>query len=148
MNQNSIFSEKSGLWLKLALAFGVLTAAMVGVAALGIFHSYDDQLEARQIQDETNDERNAWDVLAYSNVNARLLLEAFTARNTGEIDELLARRTANSEKISNLIEKMEDSTESSKEPELVEKIKQRRAVYRFGAFGLVRESRGKALSRL
>ncbi len=129
MEKRRITLDRSAPTLKLALAFGLLVSAMIGVAALGIAHSYRDQFETREVQDESNDERTARDVLLYSNINARLLLQAFTAKRTSELDELLARRAENSQKISSLIDQMAGSTEAPREGERVENIKQLRAKY-------------------
>lgn len=129
MTKRKILLDTHAPSLRLALTFGLLITGMIGVAALGIAHSYRDQSKTVQIQNKTNDERNAREVLTYSNINAQLLAEVFAAKRTSEVDTLLARRAENSQKISALIDKMAAAAEAPPERELVANIKQLRARY-------------------
>ena len=124
------FENPVALTLRLTLSFLLLIVAMIGVAWLGIAESYRAQRQLHDLSHEVRDERMAREALGYSNVNARILMEIFSTNDTKQIEALLARRSQNSKAIDSIFEQMRMAAESPGERELVERIQQRRNLYR------------------
>jgi PAS domain S-box-containing protein len=130
MAQKKLFGSAPGLSLRLTLSFALLIVAMIGVAWLGIAESHRSQRQVAALSDEASDERKAREVLTYSNINARMLLEVFSTNDTRQIEDLLARREENSRTIDSILGGMWLSTETSGERELIERVEERRNAYR------------------
>jgi PAS domain S-box-containing protein len=115
---------------RLSVAFGLLIAVLIGVGWLGLSRMGRINADLEKIVN------NRWakvqlsrEALNYSNANNRATMQIFLVRDRAEIDQLLSRRTQNSAKISELVQKLEASAESGAEKDLLAVIKGRRNPY-------------------
>jgi hypothetical protein len=117
--------------LQLAIPFGLLILIVVGMGWLGlsrmgsVYRDLETTVGKRWAKVETS--RKAFNL---SDINNRLTMEVFFLDDQTEIQQLLARRAQNSEKIRALINELEVlGIDSGKERELIEAIKATRAPY-------------------
>src|ERR1041385_2481162 len=130
------------LSLRLTLSFAILIGAMIGVAWLAMAQSYRFERQFADLSDENHDEQMARQILNYSNVNARILMETFTTNDSNQLSVLLKRHDENSKIIDEMINEMSLSTEAEGESDLVALIQKRREVYRtnyLSALNVLRE---------
>ena len=130
MASKNFFGSSWGMSLRLTLSFALLIVAMIGVAWLGIAESYRTQREVEALGNEASDERNAREILTYSNINARILLEIFSTNDARQIDALLSRREENSRLVTSILDQLWVSRNVPEERELIEHIQERRNAYR------------------
>ena len=115
---------------RLGVAFGFLILVLIGVGWLGL--SRMSQINA-DLEKLVN---NRWarvqlstEAVNYSNLNNRIMMQVFLLGDRAEIDQLLARRAENSDRISELVKKLEVSAESQKEKDLLITVKAKRTAY-------------------
>jgi PAS domain S-box-containing protein len=115
---------------RLGVAFGFLILVLIGVGWLGLSRMGQINADLDQIVN------NRWakvqltrEALNYSNLNNRITMQTFLLRDKAETLQLLARRAENSDKISEVVKKLEVSAESQEERDLLLAIKQQRTPY-------------------
>src|SRR5271165_617758 len=116
--------------LQLALAFGLLISIVIGVGWLGLARmgrvNRDMGATVAERWTKVEASRRA---LSISDANNHINMQIFLLDDPKEIEQLLTRRSANSEMISALVKKLEGSAESGKEKELLEAVKAARSPY-------------------
>jgi PAS domain S-box-containing protein len=130
------------LSLRLTLSFAILIGAMIGVAWLATVQSYRTERQFEDLSNENHDEQLARQILNYSNINARILMETFTTNDSNQLNVFLKRRDENSKIIDEMINEMSLSREAQGESDLVALIQKRREVYRtnyLAALNVLRE---------
>ena len=102
--------------LKLGVAFGLLIALLVGTGILGL--SRMDQVNANLeyvIGRRWANLQLARESLRYSNQNSRITLEVFLLKDEQLIGQLLATRAENTDKISELLARLQKQCDSAEE---------------------------------
>jgi diguanylate cyclase (GGDEF)-like protein/PAS domain S-box-containing protein len=112
------------------MAFAVLIAILAGVGQLGLrrMHEINDTLS------DITGRRSAKlqlarEALAFSNRNSRVTMELFLVQDGALVDTLLATRSENTKKISELVAEMERRCESEKEKQLLSAVAGARKPY-------------------
>lgn len=127
--------------LRLGLAFGVLVAVLVGIGWLGLSRLWRIEAEMQRLVnyrwEKVQLSRTA---LHYSTLNQRITTHIFLATKESEIDSLIAERAQNTQRITDLLTKLESTVDSDVERQQLALIKERRKPYL--------ESYQKALSAL
>lgn len=116
--------------LKLGAAFGLLITILIGIGILGL--SRMDQVNANLeyvIGRRWNNLQLARQALTYSNQNSRITLEIFLLNDRGVIEPLLATRAENTNKISQLVDKLQSQCDSAEECRLLAAVNETRAPY-------------------
>ncbi len=118
------------LGMRLGVAFGLLVAILIGIGGLGL--SRMDQSNAA-LQDVAGRRwaklRLAREALMYSNRNSRITMEIFLLNDKRLIGPLLASRTENTQKISELVMKIEGQCDSPEEKRLLAAVEDARTPY-------------------
>ncbi|MGD0506166.1 MAG: EAL domain-containing protein [Terriglobales bacterium] len=116
--------------IRLGNTFVFLVAILIGIGILGL--SLMDQSNAA-LEDLTGRQWSklqlAQDALTYSNQNSRITVEIFLLNRQRAIDRLLADRAQNTQKISNLVAKIEGQCDSPEERRLLASVEDARALY-------------------
>ncbi len=116
--------------LKLGAAFAILVVILMGIGYLGL--SRMDQINAH-LEDVTGRRwaslHLAREALMYSNQNSRITLEIFLLNDRRLIEPLLATRAENTNKISQLVVKLEGQCDSADERRLLAAVNETRAPY-------------------
>jgi diguanylate cyclase (GGDEF)-like protein/PAS domain S-box-containing protein len=116
--------------IRLGIAFVFLVAILIGIGILGL--SRMEQSNAA-LEDLTGRQWSklqlAQDALTYSNQNSRITVELFLLKRQRAIDRLLADRAQNTQKISNLVAKIEGQCDSPEERRLLAAVQDARALY-------------------
>jgi diguanylate cyclase (GGDEF)-like protein/PAS domain S-box-containing protein len=116
--------------LKLAVAFAVLIALLVGIGQFGLrrMHEINDTLSS--ITEGRADKLQlAREVLTFSNRNSRITMEIFLLHDRAKTAMLLAERSENTEKISALVAKIASRSESENEKRRLSAVEQMRKAY-------------------
>src|SRR5947209_16622622 len=110
--------RNQNIGVKLGAVFGFLIVVLVGVGWLGLSRmgQIDEEME-RKVNERCAKVQLSRQALNYSNLNNRITMEIFLLQEKDEIDPLLAQRAENSEKISDLIGKLEGGLQSDEERE-------------------------------
>ncbi len=112
------------------MAFGLLVAILIGIGYLGL--SRMNQINAH-LEEVTGKQwaklQLAREALMYSNRNSRITLEIFVVNDKRLIDSLLADRAQNTQKISELVTKIESQCDSPEEKRLLAAVNDARAPY-------------------
>jgi diguanylate cyclase (GGDEF)-like protein/PAS domain S-box-containing protein len=116
--------------MKLGAAFAILIAILIGIGILALsrmdqINAHLDDLLARHWAKL----QLAREALMYSNQNSRITMEIFLVDDRNLIDPLLARRAANTQKISELLEKIKSQCDSTDECQLLAAVENTRAAY-------------------
>ena len=115
---------------KLGIAFTLLVSVLAGVGWLAMRRVSELNLDLKQtIDDHWAKVQIASEALVYSNLNNRITMQVFLLDDREEIDELLIRRAQNSQKISALLQQLEQRTGSERERELLSAVKAARTPY-------------------
>lgn len=115
---------------KLGLAFGVLVAILIGIGSLGL--SRMDQINASLdgvLGRRWGKLQLAREALAYSTRNSRITMEVFLLKDKQQIGPLLSQRAENTQKISELVAKLEEQCDSPEEREALAALKDARTTY-------------------
>jgi len=116
--------------LKLGAAFAILIAILIGIGILGLVRM--DQINAH-LEDVTGRRwaslQLAREALMYSNRNSRITLEIFLLNDRRLIEPLLATRAEDTNKISQLVVKLESQCDSADERRLLAAVNEARAPY-------------------
>lgn len=116
--------------IKLAAAFAILVAILVGIGVLGL--SRMDQINAR-LEDVLGRHwaklQLAREALMYSNQNSRITMEIFLVDDKRLIGPLLASRAENTIRISELVEKIKRQCDSPEECQLLADVESARTPY-------------------
>ena len=126
----SPLTENRSFVLKLGTAFGLLIAILIGIGILGL--SRMDQVNANLeyvIGRRWSNLQLARQALTYSNQNSRITLEVFLLNDRRLIEPLLATRAENTNKISQLVEKLQRQCDSAEECRLLAAVNDARAPY-------------------
>src|ERR1035438_3606110 len=121
---------KSRPIVRLGVAFAALIALLVGIGQLGLrrMHEINDTLS--DITGRRSDKLQlAREALMLSNQNSRITMEVFLVQDGARIDGLLAARSENTNRISELIAKVESGCESEEEKHLLATVHATRQVY-------------------
>jgi len=122
--------ERQNIGTKLGLAFGSLIVILIVIGFLGL--SRMDQMSAdldgvlgkRWVKLQL-----AREALAYSSRNSRITMEIFLLNDKRLIDPLLAERANNTEKISELVTRIEAQCDSEQEQQLLTVVRNARTPY-------------------
>jgi diguanylate cyclase (GGDEF)-like protein len=115
---------------KLGSAFGILVAILIGIGSLGL--SRMDQINAGLdgvLGRRWGKLHLAREALAYSSRNSRITMEVFLLNDKQEIQPLLSQRAENTQKISELVAKLEEQCDSPEEKQALAAVKDARAPY-------------------
>ncbi|PYS97301.1 MAG: hypothetical protein DMF65_11970 [Acidobacteria bacterium] len=122
--------RNQSIGVKLGAVFSFLIVVLVGVGWLGLNRMAQIDADMEKVVNRRWDKvQLSWEALNYSTLNNRITMEIFLFKEREEIDPLLARRAENSEKITDLIGKLEAGLESDRERELLAATKETRAPY-------------------
>lgn len=116
--------------INLGVAFGILVAILIGIGILGL--SRMDQVNAHRedvLGRRWANVRLAREALTYSNQNSRITMEIFLVDDKRLIDPLLAKRAENTQKISELVAKIESQCDSPEERQLLAAVHNTRTPY-------------------
>ena len=110
--------------LRLGIAFGLLVAILIGIGYLGLSRM-------NQINANLNDViGRQWttlhlsrQALSYSSRNSRITMEIFLLKDRRVIDSLLKSRAENTQRITELVTKIESQCNSPKEKQLLVAVK-------------------------
>src|SRR5205085_751690 len=122
--------RKHNIGMRLGAVFSFLIAVLIGIGWLGqnrmgqIHADMEKIVNARWAKVQLSRE-----ALNYSTRNSWITMEIYLSKEREKIDPLLARRAENSEKISDLLQKIEGSIESEQERELLANIEEARTPY-------------------
>ena len=122
--------EHRGVGTKLGLAFGILIAILIAVGLLGLSRmdrinaNLDDLLGKRWIKLQL-----AREALRYSGQNSRITMEIFLLGDKRLIDPLLVARANNTQKISELVTKIETQCDSEEERQSLKVVQDARTPY-------------------
>jgi len=122
--------ENRHVGITLGIAFGILVSILIGIGILGL--SRMDQVNAQLeyvIGRRWTSLQFAREAVMYSNQNSRITLGVFLLDDRAAIESLLATRAANTEKISQLVEKLQKQCDSEEECRLLTAVAQARAPY-------------------
>jgi len=117
--------------LRLGIAFGLLVAILIGIGCLGLMRM--DQINAKReemLGRRWTKQQLARQALAYSTRNSRITMEIFLLQDKRVIDPLLKSRAENTQKISELVAKLETQGDSPEEKRLLAAVKDTRTPYR------------------
>src|SRR5258706_6060744 len=119
--------KNQSIGLKLGIAFSSLIAVLIGVGWLGLnrMGQINSDID-RIVISRWNTVQLSREALTYSTITNRTTMEIFFLKEATEIVPLIARRAENSEKVSNIIRKLEERVESREEKELLAAIKRAR----------------------
>jgi diguanylate cyclase (GGDEF)-like protein len=115
---------------KLGLAFGILVAILIGIGLLGL--SRMNQINANLdgvLGRRWGKLQLAREALAYSTRNSRITMEVFLLNDKRQIEPLLRQRADNTEKISELVAKLEEECDSPEEKKALAAVKDARTPY-------------------
>ena len=123
-------TNDSNLGARVGLSFGVLIAILLSVGWVGIrqLRRVDADF-AKMVDQRWSKVQLSRRAQAYSNLNNRITMELFLVENKKEIESLRVQRAANSEEISQLIQTLRSSVESTDEAELLRAIDEKRNPY-------------------
>lgn len=116
--------------LKLGAAFGVLIAILIGIGILGLSRmhqvnaDFEDVLGRRFVKLQL-----AREALMYSNGNSRITMQIFLLNDKRLIEPLLIRRAQNTQKISDLVAKLERHCDSPEDKQLLAAVEGTRTPY-------------------
>src|SRR3954471_21684839 len=106
--------------LKLGIAFGALIAILVGVGWLGLDRMAKMNAEIQEITDRRWQRvQLSREALQYSALNSRITMQVFLTQDRAEINRLLELRASNTEKISQLMKRIQAEVESAEEKKLI-----------------------------
>ncbi len=123
--------KKNGIAIKLGGAFGLLVSVLLGVGWLGVSRMGRLNADLEEIIGKRwNKVQLSRQALNYSNLNNRITMEILFLDDKEKIKPLLRVRADNSDKISALMDRIEEAGfESAREKELFEAVKQARPPY-------------------
>src|SRR5881227_3563515 len=102
--------RNQSIGVNLGAVFSFLIVVLVGVGWLGLNRMAQIDVDMEKVVNRRWDKlRLSSEALNYSTLNHRITMEIFLLKDREEIDLLLARRAENSEKITDLIEKLEEA---------------------------------------
>ncbi len=114
----------------LTTAFAVLLAILAGIGWLGLSRMSQRNAELRNIAEyHWNKARLAAEAMQYSNTNNRITMQILLADRPEEINALIALRTENSAKISEILRKLHAKVDCDKEREALDAVEQARTPY-------------------
>ena len=122
-------TTRSIVW-KAGLVFGGLLLLVVGISWFDVRRI--DEADARMelvLKPSWGQAQLAAEALRYSNLNNRLTMSVFLEREPAQIEVLLAERAANTEKISQVVARLESSADSPRERELLAELESARRPY-------------------
>ena len=122
--------KRFDLRLRLGATFGLLGAVLFVVGWQGVRHlrQLDRQMQ-KVIFDGWSREQLVREAFRLSNLNSRLTLSIFLLDDPAEIQRLLAQRTANTDRISELIRAIEPQLETNEEKRLLAAVETARKPY-------------------
>ena len=116
--------------VRLGISFGFLVAILIGVGWLGLSQMGWVHAELEGIVGKRwTKVQLAREAVHYSNLNNRITMQIFLLTSREQIDPLLVRRAATTEKITALVQKIEAKLESEKEKHLLIAVKEVRTPY-------------------
>ena len=116
--------------MRLGIAFGLLVVILIGIGYLGL--SRMNQINAKREEmfgRQWSTLQLAREALMYSNRNSRITMEIFLLSDRRLMDPLLADRAQNTEKISELVAKIESQCDSPEEKRLLAATNDARTPY-------------------
>ncbi|MGC2324559.1 MAG: MCP four helix bundle domain-containing protein, partial [Terriglobales bacterium] len=116
--------------LKLGASFAFLIAILIGIGYLGL--SRMNQINANfneVLGRQWTTLQLSREALAHSNRNSRITMEIFLLRDKRVIDRLLKSRAENTQKISELVTKLESQCGSPEQKRLLEAVGEARTPY-------------------
>ena len=112
------------------MAFAVLIAILVSIGQLGLRRMHEINVSLGDITGRRSAKlRLAQEALMFSNRNSRITMEIFLVQNGARMGALLAARSENSEKISELVAEIGSRCESEKEKQLLAAVQAARRPY-------------------
>lgn len=118
------------LGLSVGGTFFALIFILIGVGWVGLNRMAKTNAQIRSMVDANWPEVElASEALRISNLNNRITMQLFLTTDRKEISDALARRAANSARITEIIHQLEMRIDSTKESELLARVKQTRAAY-------------------
>jgi diguanylate cyclase (GGDEF)-like protein len=115
---------------KLGLAFGVLIAILVGGGFFALRRLDQTNATLLNVLDESWVNLHlAREALVYSSQNSRITMEIFLLSDRRLADPLLAKRAENTQKITELVSKIEKQCDSPEEKRLLAAVQEARAPY-------------------
>ena len=116
--------------IRLGVAFGFLIAVLIGVGWLGLNRMGQANADLERILNHRWAKvQLAREALNYSNLSNRITMEIFLLKDSGAIAPLLAERSGDTDRISELVGQIEGRIESEKEQELLAAVKKARTPY-------------------
>ena len=115
---------------KLALAFGALIAILIGIGLFALRRM--DQTNANLLnvlEDRRVKVHLAREALVYSSRNSRITMEIFLLDRKPLIEPLLAQRAANTQRITEIVAKIEKQCDSQQEKQQLAAVKDARSPY-------------------
>ncbi len=118
------------LGLELGVAFGVLVAILIGIGVLGLSRMHQVNADFEDVLGRRFAKmRLAREALMYSNQNSRITMEIFLLNDKRLIEPLLTKRAENTQKISELVVKIENQCDSQDERQLLAAVYNTRTPY-------------------
>ena len=115
---------------KVAFAFASLILLIMAIGGVGIMEIGRINAQTEAIfRDKWNRVELTREALKYSNLNSRLTVLVFLLKDPKAIETILAQRAANTEKISERLQRLEKTATSAHEKELLTAIKRAREPY-------------------
>ena len=123
--------QKNGIAKKLGVAFGLLVSTLLCVSGLGVSRMGRLNADLEQIIGKRwNKVQLSRQAMNYSNLNNRITMEILISEDRERIESLLRERADNTDKITALMNAIENAGfESAKEKELFETLKRVRPPY-------------------
>jgi two-component system sensor histidine kinase/response regulator len=116
--------------LRLGISFSILLLVLIAVGWLGLHQMDRNNARLAEIQGKDWDTLTlAQEALRYSSINSRITLQLFLPQDESQIRALLAVRAENSNKIGEILEKIEPLCDSAQEINLLADIKANRRRY-------------------
>ena len=115
---------------RLILAFGVLVTILLSIGWLGLSRMARLNANMQAVTDyHWAKVKLAREALGYSSLNSRITMQIFLLEDPQSIARLLAERAKNSERITDLVVKIEADLKSEKEKELITGVRSARLPY-------------------
>jgi diguanylate cyclase (GGDEF)-like protein/PAS domain S-box-containing protein len=116
--------------LRLGVAFAVLIVLLAGIGQFGLRRMRVINETLNDITDKQSAKLElAQDALMFSNRNSRITMEVFLVQDKAQTGELLAARSVNNMKISELVAKIASRCESEKERQRLSAVEETRKPY-------------------
>ena len=121
---------KSSITTRLWIAFALLILTIGGIGSWGLFQMEKIGTDLQRLNDKKLPAMElAREAVKCSALNSRITMQVFLMEDRGEIDKLLAQRSANTDRISALILELENQTDTPQGRRLLDEVKAARAPY-------------------